>query len=110
MAAPSQSHEDHSDPGYTGPATLLIDGAELAVEVDLRGYFQPIDGRYRWYGRVAADSELTRRVLGNRAEVLLRTPVEERRAELSDPDMWGRFRVAGEGSPPFTSGFERSGR
>jgi Domain of unknown function (DUF4873) len=105
MAAPDGEHDD---PGYTGPATLVIDGSELAVEVDLRGAFQPIDGRYRWYGRVAADPELTRRVQGNRAAVLLRTPAGERRAELSDPDMWDRFRVAGEGRPPFTSGFEPS--
>lgn len=99
---------DHADPGYTGPATLVIEGSELAVQVDLRGYFQPIDGRYHWYGRVAADPELTRRIQGNRAAVLLRTPAGERAAELSDPDMWDRFRVAGEGRPPFVSGFERS--
>ncbi|HTK62302.1 MAG TPA: DUF4873 domain-containing protein [Pseudonocardia sp.] len=109
MTGPGGDHGDEPDPGYTGPATLVIEGSELPVEVDLRGYFQPIDGRYRWYGRVAADPELTRRVRGNRARVLLRTPAGERPAEISDPDMWDRFRVAGEGSPPFSSGFEPSG-
>ena len=39
--------------GYTGPATLVVGGAEFAVEVDLRGHFQPIDGYYHWYGRIA---------------------------------------------------------
>jgi len=106
MGAP---RDDHPDPGYTGPATLVIYGTELPVEVDLRGAFQPIDGRYRWYGRVAANPELARRIRGNRADVLLRTPSGERSAELSEPDMWQRFRVAGEGRPPFSSGLEPSG-
>jgi hypothetical protein len=97
--------DDH-DPGYTGPATLLVGGVQVDVEVDLRGSFQPIDGRYRWYGRVAADPELNRLIPGNRAAAALRTPAGERRCELSDPDMWDRFRITGEGSPPFPSGLD----
>jgi hypothetical protein len=97
---------DHDDPGYTGPATLLLDGTAVEVEVDLRGSFQPIDGRFHWYGRVAADPELTRLVRGNRASATLRAPGGERPCELSEPDMWDRFRITGEGRPPFPSGLE----
>jgi len=99
-----------ADPGYTGPATLLVgvDGTEVTVEVevDLRGSFQPIDGRFRWYGRVAADPELTGLVQGNRASATLRTPSGERPCELSEPDMWDRYRITGQGRPPFPSGLE----
>lgn len=97
---------EEPDPGYTGPATLLVSGTVLDVEVDLRGSFQPIDGRFRWYGRVAADPALTRLVRGNRSTATLRTPSGERPCELSEPDMWDRFRITGEGSPPFPSGLD----
>ena len=90
-----------SDPGYAGPATLLLDGSAVPVEVDLRGHFEPIDGFYHWYGRVAADPALTDLVTGNRASVALRTPFGERPAELTDPDLWGRFRICGTSTPPF---------
>jgi hypothetical protein len=94
--------EEHDDPGYVGPATVVFDdGAELAVEVDLRGYFQPIDGFFHWYGRVAANPELDKLVTGNRASVVLRTPTAEKPAELTDPDLWGRYRISGESTPPF---------
>jgi hypothetical protein len=94
------------EPGYTGPATLLVGNRQLAVEVDLRGAFQPIDGRFHWYGRVAADPELTGLIRGNRSAAVLRTPMGERPCEVSDPDMWDRFRITGEGSPPFASGLD----
>ena len=105
--------DEHDDPGYTGPAALVIDGVVLDVLVDLQGGFQPIDGRYHWYGRVAADPELDRLVGNNQgnnqAHVVLRTPDGERAARLFDPDVWGRFRIAGEGRPPFASGLEDPG-
>jgi hypothetical protein len=93
--------EELDDVGYVGPATVLFDDAEVAVQVDLRGNFQPIDGFFHWYGRVAANPELDALVKGNRAEVVLRTPHSERPAELADPDLWGRFRISGESTPPF---------
>jgi hypothetical protein len=89
------------DDGYRGPATLVLDGTELTVQVDLRGHFQPIDGRFHWYGRIAADAELDRLVDGNRATGLLRTPTGQGTAELADPDLWGRFRISGQSTPPF---------
>lgn len=87
--------------GYSGAAEVLIGGQVVPVLVELRGFFQPIDGRFHWYGRIAANPELDRLVPGNRAEVVLRTPTGERPGELSDPDLWGRYRVAGESTPPF---------
>ncbi|HEX3780910.1 MAG TPA: DUF4873 domain-containing protein [Pseudonocardiaceae bacterium] len=87
--------------GYRGPATLLVDERELAVEVDLRGHFQPIDGRYRWYGRVLANTELSALVGGKKRSAVLRTPDGEAAGELSDPDPWQRYRITGASTPPF---------
>ncbi|HEX3792820.1 MAG TPA: DUF4873 domain-containing protein [Pseudonocardiaceae bacterium] len=97
--------------GYQGSAALLLDGqdgqdgsadsVELAIEVTLRGHFQPIDGRYRWYGRVNQDAELDRLVGGRRCAATLRTPHGQAAGELSDPDTWGRYRIMGTGRPPF---------
>jgi hypothetical protein len=80
---------------------VLVGGEAVPVQVDLRGHFQPIDGRFHWYGRVAANPELAARVTGTRADVVLRTPNGEQPAELSDPDLWGRFRISGQSTPPF---------
>jgi uncharacterized protein DUF4873 len=92
---------EHDDPGYLGPATVLLGEAEVAVQVDLRGQFQPIDGYFHWYGRVQRNPELDKLITGGRAEVVLRTPHGQRPAELRDPDLWGRYRISGESTPPF---------
>jgi hypothetical protein len=88
--------------GYQGPATLIIDERELPVEVELRGHFQPIDGRYRWYGRVRPDAELSELVGGRKRAAVLRTPLGEAQGELGDPDPWDRYRIQGASTPPFT--------
>jgi len=93
--------DDHLDDGYTGTATLTVEGAELEVRVDLRGHFQPIDGYYRWYGRIAAHDELARLLGGRKHTGELRTPGGSGRGEISDPDPWGRYRVTGSSTPPF---------
>jgi hypothetical protein len=87
--------------GYTGPATLVLADQEFAVDVDLRGHFQPIDGRYHWYGRIRADAELARAAGGRKRSVALRTGDAEATGELSDPDPWRRYRITGVGRPPF---------
>jgi hypothetical protein len=87
--------------GYTGAATLLVGDAEFAVEVDLRGYFQPIDGYYHWYGRIAAHEDLARLLGARRSAGELRTPEGAARGEISDPDPWGRYRILGTSTPPF---------
>jgi hypothetical protein len=88
--------------GYTGPATLVVDERELAVEVDLRGHFQPIDGRYHWYGRLHANADLDELVGGRKRAAVLRTDEGEAPAEVSDPDPWQRYRITGISKPPFT--------
>jgi hypothetical protein len=87
--------------GYVGPATLIVDEHELAVEVALRGHFQPIDGRYHWYGRLAEHAELAELVGGRKRTASLRTPEGEATGEVSDPDPWRRYRITGVSTPPF---------
>jgi hypothetical protein len=96
---------------YVGPAVLTAgkdsrvstgsttDGEGLAVLVDLRGHFEPLDGRFHWYGRIAADAAVAE--LGAGSTVTLTTPNGSARGRLSDVDPWGRFRVTGTGRPPF---------
>ncbi|MFD9704945.1 DUF4873 domain-containing protein [Lentzea sp. NPDC059081] len=92
---------EHDEEGYTGPATLVFDTGEIAVEVELRGYFQPIDGRYHWYGRVKKNDEVTTRVEAGTRKALLRTPTGEAEGTLTDQDPWGRYRVGGTSTPPY---------
>jgi hypothetical protein len=93
------SHADEE--GYTGPATLVVNEQELAVEVELRGYFQPIDGYYHWYGRVTDHAGLADLVKGKRTTARITTPEGEAAGELSDPDPWNRYRITGTSRPPF---------
>jgi hypothetical protein len=86
--------------GYDGPAQLLTDDGPVDVEVRLRGQFQPIDGRYHWYGRVSAGEDVDALVAA-RAPLVLRTPHGDAAARLADRDPWGRYRVTGTGRPPF---------
>ncbi|WP_431875182.1 DUF4873 domain-containing protein [Amycolatopsis sacchari] len=88
--------------GYTGTATLVVDGTEFAVEVELRGHFQPIDGYYHWYGRVAANETLHELLGGRKKAAEIRTPEGTALGELSEPDPWGRYRVLGTSTPPFS--------
>jgi hypothetical protein len=92
---------EHDEDGYSGPATLLVDGVSLTATVELRGYFQPIDGFYRWYGRVAVSEELTRLAGGKKKQVSIQAGEYAATGELSDPDPWGRYRIMGTSTPPF---------
>ncbi|MFS8101271.1 DUF4873 domain-containing protein [Lentzea alba] len=92
---------EHDEEGYTGEATLTFGTDEVKVDVDLRGYFQPIDGRYHWYGRVKQNDEVTTRVEGGARNAVLRTPTGEAEGTLTDPDPWGRYRVGGVSTPPY---------
>lgn len=94
------AHEEHED-GYAGPATLVVDGAEVAVNVVLRGRFEPIDGRYHWYGRVEVGDEDRATLADRSGPVLLRSPHGEAAGELSDVDTWQRYRITGTSRPPF---------
>ena len=72
----------------------------MEVEVQLRGHFEPLDGRFHWYGRIAADDELVARHPSGSTVVLI-TPHGRAEGRLSDLDPWGRFRISGTGRPPY---------
>lgn len=90
--------EDHD---YQGSATVILEDQEVTVDVALRGHFQPIDGRFHWYGRVSGNAALEELVQGRKKAITVRTAVGEAPASLSDPDPWGRYRITGTGTPPF---------
>lgn len=96
--AEEAAHEEHD---YSGEALVLTEHREIAVEVVLRGYFEPIDGRYHWYGRLRPNDEITELAASRKVQVVLRTPAGEAVGTLSEPDPWGRYRVLGVGRPPF---------
>lgn len=86
---------------YNGTATLVLDEQELPVQVRLRGFFEPIDGRFHWYGRLEASDAVREAAGGRAATAVLRTPYGEASGAVGDPDVWGRYRVSGLGRPPF---------
>jgi hypothetical protein len=90
-----------ADDGYDGPAELRDGAGATAVEVTLRGHFDPISGSYAWYGRVAASPEVSALVARGARRVVLRTPHAEVETALTDVDPWGRPRVSGFGPAPF---------
>ena len=85
---------------YDGHARLRTEAETVDVEVRLRGMFQPIDGRYHWYGRVASHTDVDALVESG-AAVVLETAHGSAAGRLADRDPWGRYRVAGTGRPPF---------
>jgi cation diffusion facilitator CzcD-associated flavoprotein CzcO len=92
--------------GYAGPATLQVGDECFEVRVELRGVFQPIDGRFHWYGRVAAHEGLAAALGPARAAATLTTPEGSTACEVSDPDPWQRYRVSGQSTPPFAVSVE----
>lgn len=96
------SEHEHDEDGYSGTATLLLGETELDVRVELRGHFQPIDGYYRWYGRIRTDERLSDLAGGKKRKVEIRTPEGSAHGEISDPDPWDRYRIMGVSRPPFT--------
>jgi hypothetical protein len=99
MEADERGAEPPADE-YAGPAVVVAAEAEVAVEVTLRGQFEPLDGRFHWYGRVAANARLDEHARSG-STVTVRTPHGSAEGRLSDVDPWGRFRVSGTGRPPF---------
>lgn len=95
------SEHGHDEDGYTGTATLAVEETTITVEVRLRGHFEPIDGYYRWYGRIAANSSLDALAMGKKKPVTITTREGEASGEISDPDPWNRYRVTGTSTPPF---------
>jgi hypothetical protein len=87
--------------GYRGPAVLIAGDDEITVDVRLAGRFDPIIGRYRWHGRVAASDDVAALLAAGARSVSLRTPHREVATTLSDVDPWGRPRVSCVGAAPF---------
>jgi cation diffusion facilitator CzcD-associated flavoprotein CzcO len=92
--------------GYTGPACLTIGDTSFDVAADLRGRFEPGDGRYHWYGRLGAHDGLTAALAQGNGTGTLSTPGGTAACELSEPDPWHRFRVTGAGRPPFSAAIQ----
>jgi len=94
-----------TDDAYTGPATLLAAGSQLAVQVRLSGRIEPVDGRYHWAGRIAAHDAVTGLVRAGVRSATLRigdgAPVAVR---LGDVDPWGAVRVRATSPPPWPDG------
>ena len=105
MADAHEHSDDHHD-GYSGPATLTVDGRDVPVEAILDARHEPYDGRMHWFGRVRpapdveADAELASAIsAASHAE--LATASGRAQARIGDADPWGRYRVTGVGPPPF---------
>lgn len=97
----SQPAGPPDEDGYHGPAELVDGDTVVAVQVDLAGHFDPIVGKYSWYGRVAASPDVAALVEAGSRSVQLRTPHSAVQTALSDVDPWGRPRVSGFGAAPF---------
>ncbi|MDN5919409.1 MAG: DUF4873 domain-containing protein, partial [Pseudonocardia sp.] len=93
--------EDHDDEGYTGPATVVLDGEQIPVQVRLECRLEPFDGKVHWSGRVLVNARLTELIGNGSAEVELRTGGHSAPGKLAEPDMWQRYRATGVGHPPF---------
>jgi len=90
-----------ADGGYSGSGRLTIGDAQFQVRVELRGHFEPIDGRYHWYGRVASYQPLDDLLGGVKAVGVLETPEGASPCVVAEPDLWRRYRLTGYSTPPF---------
>ncbi|MEJ3656751.1 DUF4873 domain-containing protein [Actinomycetes bacterium KLBMP 9759] len=102
MADHDHDHED----GYAGPATLTVDGHDVAVEALLDARHEPHDGKMHWFGRVTPTRELAANLAAalkaSSTTVELSTESGRAPAQVGDLDPWGRYRITGVGTPPFT--------
>jgi len=97
---------DEHDDGYAGPATLSVDGRDLAVRVLLDARHEPQDGRLHWFGRMTlegdpADPALLAALTSGTSRIELQAGGTRAEARVGDRDPWGRYRVTGVGAPPF---------
>jgi hypothetical protein len=97
MAELDESHED----GYSGDVSLHIAERDVTLRATLRGYFEPVDGRYHWYGRLVADAGLAELVGTGKAAARVTTDHGSAECVVSDIDPWGRLRISGISTPPF---------
>lgn len=101
MRAEDNSASRGVELNYCGPATFTVQGEEIQARVELRGFFQPIDGTFRWHGRVSSPVPALAQLAGARAEGVIQTRYGRVATILDEVDLWGRYRVRGTGLPPF---------
>lgn len=99
--------DEHDQAPETYDGELEIDAGDaepIVVGTHLSGFFQPIDGSFRWHGRTDPDSRVSRvaeRV--GRKTVAVRVPGGDwTSARLAEQNPWGGYRISGSGRPPFT--------
>lgn len=86
---------------YQGEAILTAGETELAVRIHLGGNIQPLDGSYRWYGRITRDEAVTELHASGVRDVSIRVPGgTDTPAKLAEIDPFGNARVTGTGHPP----------
>lgn len=88
---------------YRGAASLTLGGERLSAEVVLAGHFEPLDGKYHWYGRVSGSVAVrAMRERAARGAVDIALPeCEAVPARLTEIDPHGNVRVEGIGQPPY---------
>lgn len=101
MSTQNNAVDLDAEDGYRGVATLEFDSLAIEVQVVIHDHFQPIDGIYRWYGRVSEDARLSRHLAGNKAVATVHTPTGSARATVGEPDVWDRYRIIGRSHPPY---------
>jgi hypothetical protein len=101
----ADEHGDDHEEGYTGPATLTVDGCDVPVRAILDARHEPQDGRLHWFGRVvlerAAEPALLTAITATSSTIELSTDAGRAAARIGDVDPWGRYRVTGVGRPPY---------
>lgn len=105
MSTPDETEHDEAPQTYDGSLELDAgDSGTVVVGVHLSGFFQPIDGVFRWHGRTDPDEgvDLIADRMG-RKPIRVRVPGGEwTDARLAEVNPWGGHRIAGRGRPPFT--------
>lgn len=87
---------------YRGPGELVAGGVRIPVTVALSGHTEPIDGKYHWYGRIAAQDAVIALSKPGAAPVTITLPEgSPTPARLAEVDPWGNVRVTGVGAPPY---------
>jgi hypothetical protein len=102
----ADQHGHEHDEGYSGPATLTVDGRAVPVRAILDARHEPQDGRMHWFGRVvldrAAEPGLLTALTSTSSSIELSTDGGRAAARIGDVDPWGRYRVTGVGRPPYS--------
>ncbi|GAA4402758.1 DUF4873 domain-containing protein [Tsukamurella soli] len=87
---------------WAGPARLAAGATERTAPVRLAGHFEPLDGRYHWYGTIddpAVGAEFKAFKRGTVTLAVDGCPAVS--AAVTDRTGWGTYRVEGIGAPPF---------